>query len=63
LTESEFKKLNSENLSPQDEQAIMNKIMLGKTNISMKEVEKLEKMSPEGQKKWAEGTRHSRWQI
>jgi hypothetical protein len=55
LSDTDIEKLkNMDNLSEAEQEALTNKVMEGKYNISMDEVKKLDKMSGKGQEAWAQ---------
>jgi len=55
LSQGELEKLqNDENLSEEEQAELINKIMKKKYDISLKEVENLEKLDKEGQNAWSE---------
>jgi tRNA(Ser,Leu) C12 N-acetylase TAN1 len=55
LTQSEMKKLeDEESLSEQEKRVLINKMLQNKANMSLDEVENLEKMSDPDRKAWAE---------
>jgi hypothetical protein len=55
LSDADVQKLKNKNISEAEKKAIIDKMLKDKTNISLKEVENLKKMSKEGKEQWAEG--------
>ncbi len=54
LSQSDMQKLEKDEMSEEEKQAMINKMVQQKTNLSMEELKKLKNMSKEGQKAWAE---------
>ncbi len=54
LSESDMNKLEKDEMSEEEKQAMINKALQQKANLSIDEIKNLKKMSKEGQKAWAE---------
>jgi hypothetical protein len=53
LSEADMKKLASDDISDEEKEAIVNKVLENKTNISSDEIKNLDAMSEKGQEAWA----------